>query len=246
MKFEETKEHLNIFVDYKLKDLFKSQFKTAKWNSFDKHWYIANTTTNKNKLNKFLEEINSSKINEIINEIEEIELNEKELSKLKEEIDSLKTELKNKLLKLKEIKNLTEITLSQKETAQQIHEQLIQAKEAIEAANFELEKAKLSCTIAFDINKDIISKVIDLDRIEEIFSLLSKLARKSNSSFLYAEEKKEFTMCQQELLEFHSKLEKIGFTSDILLKIANANVNRLDRDKIDYQINDIIKSIKKN
>ncbi len=216
-------ELLRITVPYDLKDLFKRSFKTAKWNSNYKVWEITNNTRNENKLNQFINgtALLASEMETIKAEEQEAEFTENELSDLEKEVTQLRSKINSTRKNIESLKEINESILSARETVKELKEELNSLE--TERKN---EKAKV---------EEFVDSLIDTNKLGRISSLIASKARKS---FLYATEKDDLRAELAYADEAKEILERAGFESNNLNKLAGTRINRLDRDNFNLSSED--------
>ena len=216
-------ELLRITVPYDLKDLFKRSFKTAKWNSNYKVWEITNNTRNENKLKQFINgtALLASEMETIKAEEQEAEFTENELSDLEKEVTQLRSKINSTRKNIESLKEINESILSARETVKELKEELNSLE--TERKN---EKAKV---------EEFVDSLIDTNKLGRISSLIASKARKS---FLYATEKDDLRAELAYADEAKEILERAGFESNNLNKLAGTRINRLDRDNFNLSSED--------
>ena len=223
LEYTTTTETISIKIDFNMKDLFKSNFKTAKWNNYEKVWTLNNTTRTLNKLTKWI-----SEVSEVAKEIEvaeataqELEFSEKELVELKNEIEKMR----------EDIISLTEI----KEDLIEVNKEIENSRKEVEALKVELAQAKSEKDNETQSVEAFVDSLIDTSRLENISDTISSYARKS---FLRATEKDDLRIELSYAHEAVEILERAGYRSRNVSRLSNTTLSRLDRDNFEFSSED--------
>lgn len=223
LEYTTTTETISIKIDFNIKNLFKSNFKTAKWDNYNKIWTLNNSTRTINKLTKWLEEVS-----EVAKELEiaeataqEIEFSEKELVELKREINKMKEDI---------------VSLqNSKEELAEVNNDIENSKVKIEALKVELAEAQAEKDNEAKSVEEFVDSLIDTSKLENISDTISSYASKA---FLRATEKDDL---REELRYTHEAvkiLEKAGYVSRNVSRLSNTTLSRLDRDNFEFSSED--------
>lgn len=212
MQTRNTTTTIQVFINFEHKDLFKSFFKTAKWDSVNRCWVVALNKANENKLAKFATEIEAAET--ASKEAEEQEATEKEIAQMQAEIAQHVAKTKELIAsraaqaeltaKLAAIKN--ELETAKKEMAE-----VAAAAEAEKQANVATLNAVLN-TYSFEGNS-----------VAQMQKLMRVAFQKRDVS--------TFEPMRKFLKEAYDEIkEKTGIKFLAIFEMGRANINRPDRD----------------
>lgn len=213
--YTQTSDGFFVKVPYHLKDIFKSVFKTAKWNADRKEWKVG--VRAKNKLDQLIKETSEQVkiINELIDESESILLTDKELSELKDNLQSKIEECKEELQQSKQL------TINIEKNKKIIN----QLKEILETTEKQIIEEKQTQEKEFEEIKEKINKIIDIEKILNAKQEMIYTYKHHGSSA-----KNRYNYAQEQISEEINKLEKVGLKSSGLNRLYYFNFNRPDRD----------------
>ncbi|AWX14253.1 hypothetical protein CEP49_06665 [Mergibacter septicus] len=189
-----------------LVDSFKAAFKSGKWNAVEKRWEVGSRSGK--RLQAWIDEANAYLADE----------NEEMLQK----------DLDHAINVLKAQREILRSRRERTQNAKDLVAELNKVKAEIESVKAEIENEKAEQDKAENAILNIISNVVDVNRIYDIKNKMKNLHFNR-----YATDKKNFRELQNEIGNYIEKLAEIGYSSEALEYLYNANFNRPDRDRID-------------
>lgn len=212
MRTYNTTTTIQVFFDFEFKDLFKSFFKTAKWDAVNRCWVVALNKANENKLEKFAAELAVAEA--ASKEAQEQEATEQEIAKMQAEIAA----------------HIANIKKSQEEKASQaeLAVKLAAIKAELEAAAKQAADAAAEEKAAREENVDTLNTVL------AAYSLEGKSIAEVQKAAMVAFKKRDtgaFEPMRKFLKEVCEQVEdKTGIKFLAIYEMGRANINRPDRD----------------
>lgn len=221
MKINQTTTNLQVTIAFQLKDLFKSSFKTAKWNAYNKTWDIANNQANKNKLAKFQEALDTTQVEDPIKLNEEVEMLHDEFLKLKVDLLSIKSQIS-------EIEEL-------RAKHEKLKNDILEVCVIIDAKKIEVGLLNDSATQEKKNNENKLNEILSLYNLDgmTVQSAIDQGAKYFN--YMKASYKGNNLDKFQEIQDFltttyNDIVEKFGIEFNVMHECGRANKNRHDRD----------------
>ena len=209
-----------VKVPFDLKDAFKAVFKTAKWNSSTKAWQVG--VRAERKIQQFIKDTAEQQA-----EIEALEASQAEqdaveydTKKLQEEIAKAQSEIAAKREALKNTQSL-------KAALEEAKAALATTKTELNEVAEELATEKASAATQKEEIKQMLSSIIDLNRVFELKRVLEQNHVPSDRT-----KKQRFAAAQDELLKMFRALQAAGLESAGIWEMYQANINRPDRDSV--------------
>lgn len=216
---------------FDLKDQFRKNFPSAKWNSTHRRWEVGPRSGK--RLEQWVAEVNGSGVIEEIEHRDEVELQEQELRDLRTQLASLKSNIHRQ----------AELATS----AVDIKTVLSQARSDLESAKTELrtvsERAKAAEKAAQSERETVTALLNQTLNLDAVLDAQKTMARYADQ--VGARARQEYDRAQAVIAAEHNKLKKAGFRSAGLGALASANFNRPDRDHPKFvRLDDIMKVTK--
>lgn len=220
MNIRETTDLLKVTIAFELKDIFKSTFKTAKWDSYSKTWDVKNTTANKNKLAQFEKTLAETNVEEKIKAAEEALLTENQVTELKAQFERVGAR----------IRDLEDIKASQLElqaTIQKLTSKIEEKKDIVAQEQAQIAAVKAE-------NERQLNAVLGNYKYQGMN--VQETVEYAGKQFAYYLRYKgnyldNFYAAQKFLGETYDDIaEKFGIEFTVLDQCWNANKNRHDRD----------------
>lgn len=213
IKVEKIQTGYAISFPFELKDNFKSVFKTAKWNSFDKRWEVG--VRSKSKLDQWIKAVEESNILESLENIDSATLEIDKYETLKKELEIIKQVIDEKC---KVIKKSGEIEEKLKKILVELEANRAKFNEIQAQA---LEAYNKKAAIKNDIIK-FLEGIVDFDKVKD--------AQLCMINAIYYGKKRDFNNAQEIISSEYKKLKSAGYISKGLRDLVIANYNRPDRD----------------
>lgn len=210
-----------IKFPFELKDNFRSNFKSAKWNASAKKWEVGSRSGK--KLEEWAQTAQASlPTAEQEAEFEERAMLEKELEALNEAALRIANELARKTRELKDVEILkAEIAESKA---------LLDSKtEALATAEKAVEDAKLEAEIEADKIYSALNEVISIEEAKRLGAAMSRVHKNVDRV-----SKEKFEDARIEVREMRDLLRLAGLRCYAIDFIASSNFNRSDRDNPDF------------
>jgi len=228
LTYRKEDEIILIKVPFELKDLFRSNFKTAKWNGFHKCWVVKNNTRNENKLKIWLEEV--KEVNKKLEEQKELEdteaLEGKKLKELKKEVQKFLDQIKEKQ---KSISEINDILKEQKEVEKLLDEK----RKELQVLSDDEYKRKKDLEEKLHKNEEDLKEIMDVDKVLETIKKMRDIQNGNDSEIKGLSHSKTRRVWEEKKLYIDSiseKLEEIGLESIGIDRVVYSNYNRPDRD----------------
>ena len=211
-------DKIHMYVPYALNAPFRALFKTATWLHSQKVFEVSNTTSNKNKWQKFLEATSSAREN--LAEADRLEATEEELIALKSAAQSAVMALKERIASTESAIAAARSAISiaieqQKELAPVLEDaearletQLNLQKQAQEARDLAMAPA-----LTIYINHDL----------DGILSEFRKAARRNYAG------KEALGRAQERLVQLVKDLARVGYQVEALNALCGVSLNRYDK-----------------
>lgn len=212
-RIEVTAEHDEIRLRFPI-DLnppFKDQFKTARWNPDARVWAIKNHPQNRNKVDRWVAEVEATDLLRTIRLAKEIEQDELDLSRVRSELTQLQKRLERS-------RDLT-AALGEVKAA------LAEAKAALEAVRGEAARAVRAAEGQRVAVMAKLEGVIDLKAVQAAQTTMVRQGK-----LVGATAKDAYHAAQATVAGWRDKLAGAGFSSAGLNRLARASFNRQDRD----------------
>ena len=213
MQIAKTETTLKISIAFELKDIFKSFFKTAKWNAAYKVWEVANTTANMNKLDKFAA----------------ASVEAETALKTLENQEATQAEIDNLVAQAAELAAKTQALVAANGAQNELAKRLEAAKAVLATATAEAATAADAAQAAARDN------VETLDAVLAPFTLGGQSVKAVIKQTFAAYTKRDRDMLDKNqafLREVYETVKtKSGVEFTVILEVARANINRVDRDK---------------
>ena len=196
-----------IKFPYELKDRFRTEFPSAKWNPVDKRWEVGPRS------GKRLEQWSAvmQPLADAIATADQVEYDQAELARLNEQIRRVRREI--------------EIRRGNVEKAAAVAAALVQAKQEIAALQAELAQVRQEEEVARLQSEAKIAGVLDMPAIE---AARKEMRRQYNCVGAVARQR--WNEAREVFLEAEASLEKLGLVSSGISQLAHMNFNRPDRD----------------
>lgn len=206
-----------VKVSYELKDIFKSHFKTAKWNSEQKMWQIGSRSLKKWEL--FCEQTKIQQ--QQIDEINEEEFNQNELENLKKSLENINTKINDKKYQFKKSEDFLFELQKVKDEISSKKQELIKAEEQLKLKLEEEnnEKKEIHALISKVCNINIVKSASD--QLAHAFNLIKHNRKQARFKFDEAAE-----IISKE----RSKLKDAGYKILAIEQLSYANFNKPNRD----------------
>ena len=209
-----------VKVPFDLKDIFKAVFKTAKWDSLSKAWQVG--VRAEKKIQQFIADTATAQADAAALEQAQAEQDaiEYDTRKLNEELAKAKAAISAKRESLKNTKAL-KVALEEAKAA------LATTKTELNEVAEELATEKASAATQKEEIKQMLSSIIDLNRVFELKRVLEQNHVPSDRT-----KKQRFAAAQDELLKMFRALQAAGLESAGIWEMYQANINRPDRDSV--------------
>lgn len=213
MQVIKTETILSISIAFELNDLFKTFFKTAKWNAGLKRWQVANTTANLNKLDKFAAA--SVEAESALKSLDDQDATQAEIDSLVAQANALAAK--------------TQALLAANGAQAELAKRLEAAKAALAAATAEATAAAEAAQATAQDN------VATLDAVLAPYTLGGQSVKAVIKQTFAAYNKRDrdtLDKNQAFLREVYETIKtKSGVEFTVILEVARANINRVDRDR---------------
>ncbi len=205
-------------LPYILKDLFRTVFKSAAWNAFDKAFVVKANTANKNKWQRFIEAADT--LSSDIAAAADAELTAENLQALLDKAESMRAELQRKVndCKAKEHAFHKEIAESKKVAlllSPIAESAAVAAAEALAMANAVKNELRSAAAPALNIFR--------ANGVEDIFSTMVRAAHRGYLG------KNDLTDAQEALKTIHRQLYAAGYEHKLIRSICGLSLNRPDK-----------------
>lgn len=207
MQIDKAANGFSVQVPFSLKDMFRTSFPSAKWNSVEKRWHVGPRSLK--RLEQWIAE--SKDAAEQLKVSEELPLRDDELRRLRSEIADT----------LKGIDSLEELRAEANESLQLIE----QAKAELDRVREIARKERNELAAERTRIDDLLSGVIDMARMREV---AKEMAHTMNPAI--STQRRRFKELQEWVIEQRGKLAEAGLSCDAVDWLATANLNRPDRD----------------
>jgi DNA repair exonuclease SbcCD ATPase subunit len=205
-------------LPFAYKDLFRTIFKSAKWNAVEKAFETKANTANRNKWQKFLEAANG--LSQEMDAAADAEATVEELQSLLSKSESMRNELQQKI---RDCKSKVASLSSQIEQCQLLVQELGPIAESAAAAVADiLEEAKESEERHRSAAAPAMS-IFDSNDVEGIFA---KMMRAGQRGYLG---KPDLEGAQEELIKVSKQLRSAGYRHSLIERICNHSLNRPDK-----------------
>jgi hypothetical protein len=205
-------------LPYIYKDLFRTIFKSAVWNSIEKAFVAKANTANKNKWQRFIEAANG--LSDEMATAAEAEATAEDLQSLLTKTESMRTELQRKI---SECKSKTVILNAQIAQSKKLVIELSPIAESAAAAVadlfIEVNQAKEKLLAATAPARSIFVA----NNVEDIFT---KMMRSGRRGYLG---KSDLQDAQEELKTVSRQLLSVGYEHSLIDRICNHSLNRPDK-----------------
>lgn len=226
----QTNEGFSVQFPYDLLGSFKENFKTAKWDGRNKLWNVGPRSGAK------LEQwANAAKAalptEEQLAEHDEHLMLDEEIAKLKQSADAIKKQIEDELAKSLSIdKKMAEIE-ELKKKVEEAKTVLAAAKADIAALNEKAETAKQEAQAVAKDGYAMLNEIIDVAKAKSLANIMSANFNKQfTGSFSNRYDKHKFNDAKDEIIAMREKLKEAGLACQAIDWIAEANINRPDRD----------------
>jgi hypothetical protein len=212
-----TESGFAIKFPFDLKDNFRENFKSAKWNASAKQWEVGSRSGK--KLEQWAQTAQASLPSaEQEAEFEERAMLEKELEALNEAVLRIANELARKTRELKDVETLKAEIAESKALLNSKTEALAKAEKAV-------EDAKLEAEIEADKIYSALNEVISIEEAKRLGAAMSRVHKNVDRV-----SKEKFEDARSKVKEMRDALKLAGLRCYAIDFIASANVNRADRD----------------
>lgn len=217
-------DKIKVQVPFEIKDLFKQDFKTARWNSAQKVWEINNTKQSENKLIKFIEL--ASPAMAAISAVEEDEYTADKIDELERELGKIKEAAERRSLELKESGATLENLKTLGDKVNKMNEEQNAIKKEIKEKEDEVKK--------------IIDEALAPHNAKSLIIDLKSLGRRG----VGRDVKEAFHSVQDDLAKaYYDIKEKTGISINTLKTMSTLNFNRKDRDNPEKEAEKLYKDI---
>ena len=216
----------NVYFPVEFVSLFKSIFKTAKFNSSLKCWEVG--PRGEPRIKDFLEQC--QKLSGVFEELEAARLSEEEIKTIEERLENVRSCVVHKIDEINtEIKNKKSAATLCAEI-ENTRALLVKYEEQLDAAKKERIRANAYLQAERERVDALLSSVIDLLKLKGV--VLSTFAKYhaqvgSTAHAMFDEAQAEFRLARRALRKHGLGLKALDYLSD-------ANFNRVDRDGVKY------------
>ena len=242
IEYKECDGGFEVKVPYDLKDIFKSVFKTAKWQNGSKTWFVSGKTAEK-RLKGLVENTEGAvqKFEEAKQKNDEAELKDKELRDINEKIEAVTRSLNCQTKFIGDLDNLEKILseklalLAESEEKLEAGKAEVEQKEAeVEQKEAEVEQKEAEVQSKLDAIDQKLSGVLDYGEIE-----------KAQRKMIYGREnfRREIWNEGVSIIDKQrNRLKEVGLQSYQLNVLSGDNYNRAGRnDRDDPRLVDVSK-----
>lgn len=212
-----------------LKDNFKSVFKSARWNGYEKVWEVGPRSGK--RAEQWRETVISTGIMEKMAAAEEADFDAAEAEKIVSELKSLVADYDRKIADAenakREAQRLAEQMRDDKDKFKKMAAILVAAEDALAVAVAESEQAKAESAAEENKVADLFGKYVDVDAIE---SAIDDMINAMPNKWGKGGDRGEFDEAKSVIHTEREKLNRAGLDSWGLTDAAYANYNRPDRD----------------
>lgn len=205
-----------IAFPFELKNTFRSQFPSARWNNTLRRWEVGPRSGK--RLGQWVAEVNASGFLEELDNLDNLEMTEKELRSLRGNLEERRNELK-------EIEGRKENLLKLKGELQDTADRLSEYKEAINRLRSEVVEVQTACEQERQRIAAQLEGAIDM---AAVLAAKRQMGHWINGVGRRARE--EFDKAQAVVIAERNKLTALGLYSPALNELADVNFNRPDRD----------------
>ncbi|MBW6419650.1 coiled-coil domain-containing protein 22 [Celeribacter sp. PS-C1] len=213
---------VDVSFPYELKDAFRQEFPSAKWNSTRKEWRVRKTASA--KLATWVRMVEESGLLEEIRAQQDADLTEAEIRRLRVSLSQHRTEIERTEEQIEQLK-------ASVEQAHKLSAELDEMKDRLERIRAEKSAALREATNAQKSLLERLRGIIDVSEIEILRSEMLRDWRQLKSA-----NSARFKERQTRLREIREDLAKAGLECCALDKAVAANFNRPDRDKPDLML----------
>jgi len=201
---------------FEMKNQFRSNFKSAKWNATEKQWEVGPRSIK--RLQNWIDEVNGSGIVEELATRDEREMNDREIKQLRAKLKEISLNIEHKARSLEELEDAKREIAEAKEALKAKREEFaaIKAKRDEVADKVDAERINVQA---------LVEDVVSLDEIEE-----ARREMRKNMKIAKAYASSKYDEAADRLREIRDRLEAAGLECEAINKALSANRNRPDRD----------------
>lgn len=191
---------------FELKDHFRTNFQSAKWNTVEKQWEVGPRSIK--RLQNWIDTVKETGILEELATRDEREMNEREINALRNEMEKISLSIKETTRNLESLK----------ETKREIAE----TKEALEA-----KRDDIAAEVAAERQsvQALVDNVVSVDEIKSELNVMRK-----NMKIAKAYASANYDEAADRLRGIRDRLKEAGLECEAIDKALSANRNRPDRD----------------
>lgn len=205
-------------LPFAYKDLFRTIFKSAKWNAVEKAFEVKANSANRNKWQKFLDAANG--LSQEMDAAADAEATVEELQSLLSKSKSMRNELQQKI---RDCKSKEASLKSQIAQCQLLVQELSPIAESAAAAVDDLLKEANESEEKLRSATSPAMSIFDSNDIEGIFT---KMMRAGKRGYLG---KSDLKSAQQELISVSKQLRSSGYRHSLIESICNHSLHRPDK-----------------
>lgn len=221
MKIEQRGSELHVEFPIQLKDSFKATFRTAKWNSGSRTWYVSSRS--RAKLEAWIKAAEESGALMTAEEFDAMEVTERDLERMTTDLAALKRSLDVERKRFAGIEEKRKANAEMLQHLSSLRADLDLAAAQTKAAA-EAEKAETASI------ETVVASIINLSSIRSAHSQMIREAKQGATS----KGKDRFDAHAEVIWTALCKLRENGIDSEQMRILANANYNRKHKDLGDW------------
>lgn len=213
---------LLVRIPFALKDSFKSRFKSATWAAMHTSWSVS--PRSRKRLEQWIAEVEASGALEPAEDHDAREMSEQEVSKLRSDLESIKTYLSREISMMRSIEDIRADQSELLEKIAKMREDLAAAAKEVaeQRKTADAERAQIEATVATLINLGAVNA--------SIRSMLWLANQPPKSRF-----REDFDEHAEVIRAEREKLRAAGLDSELMRVLGAANYNRKEKDVNDWR-----------
>lgn len=216
INIREAGERIEITLPFELKDELKKSFRSAKWNSMNRTWSVAKSA--KKRINEWKEEVEKSGVLADLEDRSDFEMTERELEKLRRELETIKRRVASSAEELEDAK-------AGRAEAEAIRKELAEMKEQLDTSAKAVSAERKAESEAREDIEDRVGEIVDMSEVKAAVSVVLREAKEANQA-----SRARFEDAQSVIDSAVDKLNDAGLDSEQLRILAYANYNRGHKD----------------
>lgn len=221
VEIQKSQDGASVQFPYELKDQFRKDFPSAKWDPKGKQWTVGSRSIK--RLEDWVEKVKDSGVLEELQARDEADLTRKEIEELSDSLEKIRAEAASERRK-------AEAAAQSKQDYDVLLRNLDMARADLSASRMARESEEAEAEASQEEIESRISYITTRSKIEDLRKvMLRNYIPKSHA-------RRSFEEAQKELGQIHHQLREIGVHCAAVIAAVNAKHSRPDRDKSDLSL----------